>query len=525
MPEKQVNTPVLSLCKVYHGAGQILCLAEQAYKRIWTALNKSPDSVRNYYIGLSSVYVKQNKFYEAATLLNNVKSDYARVKIGSLRPKPPELSPAPGAYHDRIQIVVKGAEDSICYYMMGDSKEAKQYTEELSPDEGSTTISAVSVSKEGLVSDITKGEYTLDKIIERVYFSDPAIETMVRESLDKPAGTFMTDELWNVKSLTNRAKDGKVLPNTISSFQDLKYFTGLGELKLYSLTKEIPFETIPELPALNSLTLSGCSLTGGIFPKISSFSLMRELDLSNNKIEKLEGISSLKNLEKLNVSGNNISDLRELEALPNLYFLNADENSIKDLSTISGLKKLTWLSIADNRVSDLSPILGFQNLMYLDISKNNFTNLKQLSGLQSLKGLSCKENRMEDLLPLAQLQNLEAIDFQNNRISDITALKALKNLKSVNLSGNDIADLSPISENVQITQLMVSRNKIKDISAIKKLSKLVIIDLKGNPVKDYAPLTECKQLQTVFSDQSGKSGADGALVSGAVEGLPKDKSR
>ena len=171
----------LGLCRAYIAKNDYNA-AEQAYLE---GIENEPDKAE-FYIGLSSVYVKQNKFQEASELLNNIKSAYVRTKIGSLRPKPPELSPLPGRYDKRIQIEMKSTSENTSYYTIGESKDAQPFCGELPLNNGHTEISAFSVSKEGLVSDIVKGEYILEKIVERAYFNDPGVEAMARAALNKP---------------------------------------------------------------------------------------------------------------------------------------------------------------------------------------------------------------------------------------------------------------------------------------------------------------------------------------------------
>ncbi|MDP4108916.1 MAG: leucine-rich repeat domain-containing protein [Bacillota bacterium] len=507
----------LGLCRSYLAQNDYAS-AEQAYL---DGIQAEPDNTE-YYIGLSALYVKQREFSKASRLLNNIKSDYVRIKIGSMRPKTPEMLPVPGRYEKRIEVNLKSEKGSL-YYTTGeaDDTEAKAYTDVIELDTGKTVIKAFSVSGNGLISDIAEGEYDLDRIVERAYFTDSGIEAMAREALGKKDGTFMTDELWDIESLSNVSKDGEIICGAIGSFKDLKYFTGLKELKLKKLEGEIPLVTVPDGISLSSLTLSGCSLGNEIINRISSFSLIRELDLSDNKIESLEELSAFKNLEKLDISGNNISDLSELDDLKKLCYLDAAENAIQDVSTLSGLPELSYISISDNRISDLSTLLSLVKLSFLDVSKNKIPDLTELSKIKGLKGIRCEDNAIADLSPLSSLKDLESIDFKDNLITDISTLAVLNRLKSINLSGNSIANISPLSKNDGITELILSRNRIKDISSIASLTKLSLIDLQGNPVTDYSPLKKCQQLKTVFADTGAKQ-SDGTLVSGAVEGIPAD---
>lgn len=64
-----------------------------------------------------------------------------------------------------------------------------------------------------------------------------------------------------------------------------------------------------------------------------------------------------------------------------ITFLNLNDNSISDLSGLSSLTKLTELLLNGNAVADVSALAGLQNLETLDLSYNH-----NLSGVSSLSG-------------------------------------------------------------------------------------------------------------------------------------------
>lgn len=67
-------------------------------------------------------------------------------------------------------------------------------------------------------------------------------------------------------------------------------------------------------------------------PVFSNF--LRILDLSFNRIKKIEGLSSLKKLKKLYLSSNKITKVDGLETLVNLDTLELGDNKIKVILVI-----------------------------------------------------------------------------------------------------------------------------------------------------------------------------------------------
>jgi len=80
----------------------------------------------------------------------------------------------------------------------------------------------------------------------------------------------------------------------------------------------------------------------GIFSKRELGSVTK-LNLSNNKISKIEGMEKLPNLRKLDLSNNRIPDITGLETLIDLVELNLEYNKIRkidNLEVLSSLKNL-----------------------------------------------------------------------------------------------------------------------------------------------------------------------------------------
>jgi Leucine-rich repeat (LRR) protein len=76
---------------------------------------------------------------------------------------------------------------------------------------------------------------------------------------------------------------------------------------------------------------------------IRQLSALRKLDLSFNRISKIDNLDSLKELRELNLSFNQIEAIDNLHKLPQLRVVNLNNNKIRMLENLKGLRKLETL--------------------------------------------------------------------------------------------------------------------------------------------------------------------------------------
>jgi Leucine-rich repeat (LRR) protein len=81
-----------------------------------------------------------------------------------------------------------------------------------------------------------------------------------------------------------------------------------------------------------------------------------KLQLGNNIIEKIEGLSCLVNLKELDLSFNNIEIIENLEELVKLEVLTLFENRISKLENMETLTNLTIFSIGNNQIEDRNDV-------------------------------------------------------------------------------------------------------------------------------------------------------------------------
>ena len=87
---------------------------------------------------------------------------------------------------------------------------------------------------------------------------------------------------------------------------------------------------------------------------LKQLSSLRRLDLSFNKLTKIDNLDSLKELRELNLSFNQIEMIEHLGKLPNLRVVTLNHNKIRKIENLKNLRKLEVLNLAGNLIEDMS---------------------------------------------------------------------------------------------------------------------------------------------------------------------------
>ena len=126
-----------------------------------------------------------------------------------------------------------------------------------------------------------------------------------------------------------------------------------------------------------------------------------KVDLQQNRLKQVSGISKLVNLTNLNLSRNELLDfpeeIRQLHHLKKLYI---NQNNIKCIpdNVFPSLQQLQFLKLSTNRLTELpSDINQCLSLSYLNVSNNYLKDLQALVGLPNLQDLYVEKNRLTDL--------------------------------------------------------------------------------------------------------------------------------
>lgn len=168
------------------------------------------------YTALCKTYAEQDKLMDAVNLLDNVSDPSIKAELDALRPTAPTADHESGYYSRHIDVRLS-SNGTIFYTTDGEfpSIAGSYFTEPITLPSGETTIYAISVSENGLVSPLTILGYTVTGVIEPVTFTDPAMEATIRELIGADSeDTVYTNQLWEITEFTT--------PEGVTDYSDLE---------------------------------------------------------------------------------------------------------------------------------------------------------------------------------------------------------------------------------------------------------------------------------------------------------------
>lgn len=444
------------------------------------------------YIALCSTYVEQDKLLDAVAMLDNVADPSIKQQLDALRPQAPAASPEHGYYNDYITVTLSVPEGKI--YATTDGSyptiSAAPHTSAIPLPGGETTIHALTVGENGLVSPLTIHDYTIAGVVETITLTDPGIDSAIRETLNVDQDHVLyTNELWSVTTLT--------VPKTAKTLSDLAYLPFLTSLTIQEAELD-SFAPLSALSALEELVITDCAVNGEALQSIASASKLNRLTLRNCRLSSITALSAASKLTYLDLSNNTIRDLDALESMTELTHLDLNHNAVKNPDAIGTLKNLTKLDLSYNAIDSAASLAGCTGLTTLDLTGNSLTTADGLHTLTALQTLSLAFNKLTDVSALAANTALVELDISNNTIADITALKTLNALETLNFSYNQVTALPAFAKNCALVTIKGSQNQIKSLSPLAGLQNLNYVMMDYNSeLKSISTLSSCYALVEV----------------------------
>ncbi|MBQ3503388.1 MAG: leucine-rich repeat domain-containing protein [Oscillospiraceae bacterium] len=458
------------------------------------------------YIALCQTYVEQDKLLDAVNMLDNVTDPAIQEALKELRPAAPTANYDPSYYNQYIQLELSHDGETLYYTTDGDypSIHGLTYSEPLDLPGGETTIYAISVGENGLVSPLSVLGYTVAGVIEPAVFMDPYMEQAVRSALNADADKILyTDDLWTITEFTvpeevTILEDLAMLPsvekltirgNRIGTLAYLANLTKLRELDLSG--SRFPAEDLfhlASLPDLTHLTMAGCGLS--TIASLATTQNLTHLDLSNNTLQKLEPLSSMGTLTQLNLSHNAITNLSALSTLSNLERLDVSFNALTSLAPIATNLKLSWLDAGNNQLATLSGMDNLPGLTYLSVEYNKLTDVAALASNTTLTELSISGNQIEDISALSTLNNLDIFDFSYNQVKALPEWSADCALRVIDGSYNELSSVAPLKGMQKLSYVYRDYNKLTTVDPIAECFCLVQVNVYGNEIPDVSKLKE-----------------------------------
>lgn len=470
------------------------CIADGSYTKaersLVNAIKAAPSAA--LYTKLSSVYVAQDKLFDAQKMLDSITDAKLRDELGAMRPAAPVITPEPGEYDEYIDITIECDGDTyVSLTEQYPSTSTGPYTEPISLPAGATDIRAITVGADGLVSPLTTGNYTIVGVVEEVSFASPELEAYVRETLFIPrTEKVMTDDVWKITELT--------MPDNVTEYGDLQYFTKLKQLVIH----EAPLmscDFLTAMPELEELDLSGCEIGLEDIGLIAACSALRELRLSNCGLTNISSLAVLTDLEILDLSGNSISDINALSGMKYLRQLDVHSNAISSLEALKHAGKLQVLDISENNVPSLAPLSECSQLEKLTANDNDISDIGVVAKMPELAVFCASRNKIFDASAVGSCPALTRLELAENALTDIGMIAAMPQLSYLDVSHNLIAEIPALNvEESRLSSFFASYNKLESVAPLAGLQELTYVNVDYNDnIEDVECLASCHMLVQV----------------------------
>lgn len=458
------------------------------------------------YVALCKTYVEQDKLLDAVNMLNSITDPQIKSQLEAMRPAAPTASPEPGFYNQYISVTLSTDKGTIYSNANGiyPSTQAPAYSDPIALQDGENNVFAVAVAENGLVSPLSIYGYVVGGVVKELTFSDPAIESSVRQILMvDDTKTLLTNDLWTIKNYT--------VPEQAKSLADLAHMSFLETLEL-DAKRDSDLSFLSSLSNLTELTIRGASVSNDVLAAIAALPKLKKLSLTDCNITSLAPLAPAKNLTHLDLSNNAVLDITALGSMTLLTELNVSHNAIADISTVSALTALTTLNVSNNSITSLSAVSNLTGLVCLDASVNSIAELGQIGNLKMLSTLYLSNNQLSNIAAIGSCAALTDLKIATNQITDISGLSALTNLMYLDFSYNQVTELPSFAKDCALVTIDGSNNNLKkldnlgglhslnsvfmdynaSLSSVKPLAKchlLVEVNVYGTKVKDVSSLT------------------------------------
>lgn len=477
----------LSLAEAYRKSGNYTKTENVLVNAIYNA----PEDTR-LYVALSRVYVEQDKLLDARQMLDNIANPSARAELDRQRPAAPSASPQGSFYSEYVTVTLTDLDpEASCYYTVDGScpsLERDAYTGPFTLEGGESTLCALAVDDQGLVSPALYEGYTIAGVIEDVEFRDPGLEAMVQELLHREGRTLQTDDLWGIEELT--------LPEELGTTADLSRFTGLNRLTARNLG-ELDYSFLEALPQLRYLDLEGCMVTTETLEHISACQSLEVLILADCGLSNVSPLGRLQGLRVLDLSDNAVSSVTPLMTISTLDELYLGHNALTSLPSMRELQALRVLDLSYNALDYVGSLSTCPTLERLNLSHNRLSALNALESLKSLVWFNGSNNEITDASPLAACVNLENFVMTDNKLANIDFLTGFAKLKEINIDYNDVEAVPVFGEGCPLESFSAAHNFLEDLSGLVGLQYLSYVNADYNNIRDISVLKGCPALTQV----------------------------
>ena len=397
---------------------------DMALMNLNSAVRVAPQNEEVYELYLQISKLTDN-IYTAQTAVSFAKQYNADSFLEKI-PQKPILDYESGKYNQKIAVSVESAEDDVEIYVSVSKVDSYSYSnvEYMKPwtmTTGETKLTAYCV-KDGIPSETVEATYICEYAPSIVYFEDPVMEQLVRNTLGKTEGEITDIDCEQLTTLdsydlrTDEMDYNEYKALKIHSLRDLQFFPNLSSLYLREQSEIADYSCVSLCPLLRQLFMQGCKITDVDF------------------------LAEVPFLTSLYLPDNQLTDINQVLIYENLRYLDIEGNPIKDISGVANLEKLYSISFDVDQTKDMSFLLQLENLTSLSLSRHDDTDLSLIGQLAGLKSLTIdyddQENEsydervyIKDISYVENLRNLEYLSI--SYLEDLTQVNCLKGLQNL----------------------------------------------------------------------------------------------
>ena len=443
------------------------------------------------YVALCQTYLEQDKLRDAVLMLDKVSDPSIKAQLDALRPAAPAASEESGTYMQYLSVHLS-ADGKIYCNTREDypSTRTDAYTAPLELGGGQTTLFAVSVGENGLVSPLAVYHYMIGSVVEEVVFTDAAIEQMVRQVLGVDDHFIIhSNQLWELETFR--------VPAEAESCSDLKWMPYLEELTIEGACFE-DLQILSSLTRLHTLRIIGSNVSRDDLERIAALPLLENLALQDCGISNISPLAQCENLIHLDLQENAIRDLHPLTALHKLESLNLRSNAVISAESIAGMTQLKELDLAYNSLTTTAPLSALTGLTALDVSSNGLMKLEGLEPLINLHHFAAAGNNLISIDSLSGCTQLETLNVSNNTLLNIDVVATMKHLVNLDFSHNEVSRLPKFDTACALETIDGSYNALSSVERLSKLENLQSVYMNYNKdITTADSLQYCPALQQV----------------------------
>ncbi|MGO5074155.1 leucine-rich repeat domain-containing protein [Clostridium sporogenes] len=239
--------------------------------------------------------------------------------------------------------------------------------------------------------------------------------------------------------------------------------------------------------------------SGYVYP--SDLENIKELDLHNTHVEKLNAIENMISLEKLNLSGTDIQDISLLNELTNLKEVNISDTNINDIRALENAPYIKYLNINKTGVANLEYIKNMKHIEKLYVSDTKVSTIPDLVSLKELNISNCNVTNIEFISSLSKLTYLclSNVQIKGHILDNIDNIKYLKNLEYLSISGTDVVNIDVVKELINLKKLDITGCTKINTEILSHLSNVEII---GNETVMFADKALEKEIRELIKNYS-----------------------